>query len=585
MLVLAFASLAFQVQDTLHSDIQPGPADSSPADFVRAPDFLFFTTQTPNPSIPVTDFAARTTTGTPGSFTSLPGFDRINLPFGAGGLIVYSSLSHFCCAAGLFGSDGSAAGTALIVIPGASEILPLSTPVEFAGSWYYGNNSFDKSTLLWRTRGTSATTEQLIVPISIPGSSGGFPATVAPSNQLVVGDRLFFLQSYLLPTKFIGSVGPTLSDAFVEFMAAGSGEDLQLTGTVGSRALFAVTRSDGSVELHGMLSGQVTSDLLGVLRPATVQGNANWAAGPVVAAGQLYVAVQSDGSQRLVVTDATGPGWTQLLDFTGYEALDSNAPISPSSAGAAAVLAGKAGRPAELWFSDGTTAGTTKSGALPFEFEDRRGEVAAPFADRRVLVSGLESDGNGRLWIATPGGISLLAEPGAAGELGIAYPAADTTTFDGDLYFAAWTQSAGRELHSLPLSLTGGSTAFRVFGGCAAAASAIPQISSTGGLNLGATAGFELSGAAANVSALWFFGNNDGDIGVFGECSVALGAPIFGTTLLTNASGNVAWNATIPSVSGLLGVPFRLQALVLDGSGAFGGVGSLSDALEITLAP
>lgn len=586
MPLLTLAALALQAQGTLHTDLTPGPGDSYPGEFVRTPDFLFFTTSTSPFSVPPAPFFARTSVGTPGSFETLPSFDNIFSPFGVGGRVMYASSCFFFPCSRLYSSGGDAPDTEIISVPGSSEFLPKSLPVEFAGAWVYGNSWWDESGAVWTTKGSSATTERQFIPLTVSGSTGTFVVEVAPLRQQVVGDRLFVEQNSNIPLRFLVSLGKTLDDPIVEFVTDGLLENLQLTGAVGDRALFAVTRIDGTVELLSTGTGAAAPVLHGVLRPAPWFGGADWFAGPTVEGGQLYVTVRSDGTQRVIVVDGITPGWTELLDLTGYETLDRlTSPISPETGGGAALLAGRTGQSAELWFTDGSVAGTVLSGAMPFEFADRTGTLGAPFSDRRVLVAGLESDGNARLRMATPTGITVLAEPGAAGELGMAYPSADTTTFDGDLYYSAWTPSAGRELHSLPLSQVAAPTAHRVFGGCAATTAEIARIDSVGDLKLGAAALFRLSGAPPNTPALWFYGTNDAPVGDFGDCSSALASATFGWTLTTNANGLADWSITVPSLAGLVGTPFRLQSLVLDGTGPFLGLASLSDALEITVAP
>lgn len=396
-------------------DINPGPGYSSPSNFVRRGDFVYFAALTTtsgrelwrtNGTEAGTTLVKDLTAGTGSGFNS----DEASFSFGMmGGNLYFKSQDNF-----LWRSDGTAAGTIPLNPDKTLNLIgvgmfPVGNAVYFTGA----TNA--TGTELWKTDGTVGGT-------SIVADINGGPDSSRPANLAVAGGALFFSTSvttHLLRADPGGLTWMTPISSYSQPLTIGN--LLYFMGNDGSHGI-ELMKTDGTASgttvVKDFTPGSANSELIQLTRVGTsiyfVKGNDLWKTDGTDAG---TVKVFTRDTEDFTFNSLTGVGDT--LYFT----------------------AGKKEDGRELWKSDGTLAGT----AMVKDIYPGSKKSAAP----EMLVP----VGNHLYFRANDGvnGITLWKSDGTAnGTVRLTGPSPERIYFDGQqrIYCSAYgLDGSGWELY------------------------------------------------------------------------------------------------------------------------------------------
>ena len=503
-------------------------------------------------------------------------------------------------------TDGTSAGT---VHAGFASGAFASALVEMRGrSWFLAYGA--SSTELWATDGTAAGTRS-VAPVPVPVF---FAATMLTAN-----DRLIFTAGAGLWSSDGTAAGTGLVRSFVARPLYGLPPRLYVEF---QGAVFFVAEDNGAIELwrtDGTLAGTV---------PVT-SFNGLSAVSDVVVVGSRLVFVATDPAlgTELFVSDGTSAGTVLLVDIRAGASSSYPNEVTAVDGGAFLTVRGFSGN-TELWFTDGTAAGTRFAASLPLSLP----LGLSAFGSRALFVA---TDAGGREpWLSdgTPAGTQRIADL-RAGALDSMSAATEFPSFvvvgsgrvalfaanDGDhgnetwrtdgtsagtwrvteigfeqissnprawtrlggkVLFAATEPSVGEEPFAMSLVATGDSLAAPRVRGCAGS-NGVPVLAPSGVPSIG-NAGFALgvSRARANsAAALW--------LGL--PTRIDLGACTLGTTPLVSVNfpldplGAATLGLGVPNVPSLAGVELVAQAVVVDPLGSFQGLLAFTNDLLLVI--
>lgn len=245
----------------------------------------------------------------------------------------------------------------------------------------------------------------------------------------------------------------------------------------------------------------------------------------------------------------------------------------------------------ELLTTDGTLAGTQVVDQLaPFTMTvfGTSGTGLAPTkvgTDSRILVQGYDLAAGRELWVSD--GTEPGTEPLLDIDAGLANSAPSQFFRAGDkVFFIADDGVHGRELHVVPMGLTGGYVAESFGTVCPMTTGETPLISSTGEARVG-NAGFtvDYDGAPAGAPALLFYSPKQGVGTLGGGCALYFGVPYFlyPGAAITDLTGHGSQPVPVPGDAGLVGIGLYFQYLVADPGGLIFGAVAPTDGLQVVL--
>ena len=155
----------------------------------------------------------------------------------------------------------------------------------------------------------------------------------------------------------------------------------------------------------------------------------------------------------------------------------------------------------------------------------------------------------------------------------------------GYLFFKDSTLATSLELHAAPLLEAQGHVVATLGAGCVGSSGAAPRIDGVTDGHLGDPVDIFLTEAPPLSGALLLHSFGYEPLALTG-CTLYLELPYAITAIVpTDASGSGTFSFTFPTDWGLVGQPLYLQYLVADPGGSFGGVGTLTAALEVIAGP
>jgi ELWxxDGT repeat protein len=418
----------------LVSDInQSRPGASSLPEMVGAfGDRLFFTATRPD-----TGYELWTTTGTPVSTTLLevlpgpggPGAHPGGVAFG--NALLFRRFTEF---QGLWISDGTAAGTRRLSSDGVFSDIGVS-----GGLAFYGGGSSSETSELWHSDGTAGGT--FLLKEILPGSTGSLPSDFTP-----LADRVVFLVDNDDPNGLLPGVWRT--DGTPDGTRRVTNRPCGFLERVGSRIFMACSNGIGS---SGLWTTDGTTSGTQLAWPAVLPGGLNTSFGELTAVeGTLFFWVSMPPGERLWKSDGTEAGTVQVQDGTAGPVAEGPTSLV-SSGGILFFLAFTPAAGTELWRSDGTDAGTY----LVRDVEPGPGSaLALTFGQLTAVPGGVvflaDTTANGaELWFSdgtAAGTVPLEVEPGPASS----FPN-DVMVAGPRAYFAAQRTDTGRELWAVDL--------------------------------------------------------------------------------------------------------------------------------------
>jgi ELWxxDGT repeat protein len=467
---------------TLLKDIEPGPGSSNPSFLTDGNGTLFFVARTteygselwksdgtPAGTVLVTDLAPGAASGVP---TGAPNME---------GMIAFGNGVLFAPTGGtLWVSDGTAAGTrAVDEAPNFPNFNRHPANYTRVGNQvYFTGWDSAHGTELWRTDGTAAGTT--VVADVRPGSATSYPTPMgAIGNQLVFraedaahGSELWITDGTPAGTRLLRDIYPGLSGSDVASWAVAgnrlffnawdgtpAGNELWVTdgttaGTrmvrdlrqginpssvvsskpggfvaVGNDVYFSADDGVNGRELWRCQGADLLTYMVQDLYP--VSGGSSFAKPLGVSRGDLYVQASDDVSPGDLWVIRAGTATPVLLE----EEVNASAPFSVPGG---AVFGGRDDTGGQLWFTNGTPAGTRPLPAPASSVNAGSAPVMlAQLGARHLFVAGETAHGR-ELWTTdgTPAGTALLKDlwPGPTGG---AASAVGGAVFRGAYYFQA----------------------------------------------------------------------------------------------------------------------------------------------------
>ncbi|QDU66148.1 hypothetical protein [Engelhardtia mirabilis] len=475
----------------------------------------------------------------------------------------------------LWSTDGTEAGTSLVVdlVPGPSssesfffnDLVPMGEALFFLAADGNGGSA------LWRVDDFGTTQIKATSPLG-PGSKFGVLERI--------GDRLLFQADGPEGLELWSSDGTVAGTALLADLTPGPDDTLLAQIAVGDSLAYFTPAFGSSGELwktDGTPAGTVNFFTLGA-------GEGGF--GELTTLGDLVlfsVTTPANGREPWV-SDGTAAG-TMLLADT-QPGPGSGFPLEFTVAGNGAFFAVQSPPDSfhfgQLWVTDGTPAGTQLAVDLPSPL-DAAGlaDFWAAGTDQRLLFT--NQDANGEEWWVTDGsaaGTQALTDIALGAKSSEPRPGIQ---LGNRLLFAATDGLNGVELHSIPLSATGGFAVTPIGAGCAGAGG-VPSLSlASGAASLGRSFALAIENALPLGSALWFFDGSLGALAPSGDCGVLLPSPKLLLATPTDAGGGSTLPLTVPLDPSLAGAVVDFQALSLELAGPFLGLGALSNGLEVVL--
>jgi ELWxxDGT repeat protein len=336
-------------------------------------------------------------------------------------LYTWNGNTYFAADDGVHGSelwktDGTAAGTVLVhdIGPGADPSVP-GTMIAFNGFLYFDALGTDGDEELWRTDGTAAGTTLI---------ARGFNDQI--TQPVVIGKTLYFLTqpSYGHNNTLWQSDGTTRGTSRVPVTVPTSPflDDIKLLA-VGGQLLIVTTASEGSTVSRLDLAGPNLVTVYQSVGSATVIGTV----------GGKLAFVENAYGFNLFVSDGTAAGTKVLWEGTPSNALPYGTPEDGFHAAANGVffeVYATLYAPLELWFTDGTAAGTRRLSTGSFTTIHHLANFVSVGGDTYF------TDG-GKLWKSdgtTTGTVSVADLPNAS-PYGSDQSARELTPLNGRLFF------------------------------------------------------------------------------------------------------------------------------------------------------
>lgn len=421
----------------------------------------------------------------------------------------------------LFVTDGTAAGTHELVVPGLSLLIAGLPMVRLGDYAYFTGRDVAHGVELWRTDGSVAGT-------TLVADLDQGPADSMFSYLQVVGDRLFFGAATVQmapPFPVLMDDEPWVSDG----TAAGTLRLADLVPGLGSSGPMAFTAFGGRV----------------------------WF---------LATTGYSGGPWNLYVTDGTPAG-------TGFFLALSGTPDGLVPAGDRLFFRNDG----ELWSTDGTQAGTGLVADLwPGSGTSVPRDLVALGTSRKLVFTANTPNQPRMVWVTD----GTAAGTHALGQITVADTSSLVFRSGRDVFVAADDGLTGTELHVLRLRTENAAMADVVSTGCAGT-TGVPRIRPGAGPQVGTTFAIHLDGALAAAPAFASFAFGLLPNGDRVPCSAALdmtaGISLF---LLTDPAGHASTSVTIPAAPWVLGLEFYSQWIVGDPAGGYLGFLSMTPVLD-----
>lgn len=477
----------------------------------------------------------------------------------------------------LWSTDGTGAGTQLAIdlVPGplGSEPLFSAPPVVLGDELFFIADDSLGRLGLYKSDGTDAGTE--LVMLTDPT---GFVAEFVKLE--VVGDRVVFNANGPeghelwttdgVTTELLADVSPGPDHTFfVQFAKTESGDLLMFQASVlGGNQLWITDGTPAGTEL--------------VFTPATSSS------GPsrLAAAGDTFYFVYDDGVTGFEpwISDGTAAGTHLLADV--LPGPESSGSVLFTGAGDLVYFIAESPanffHPQQLWKTDGTELGTELVVDLDSPVAGPGlANLWAPGLDGSILFTNVDENGN-EWWVTdgTTAGTRPLTDIAPGG----AFADARIGELVGNrLVFRATDGLDGLEPHALPLAATGSFSAVKLGSGCSGT-NGVPELRfEAGAASLGESFTLALENGAAGSVAFWFFDFSYAGVPLGGACALQLPLPRFlGTSPIAAATAELALG--IPNDLALVGAQLDFQVLSGELGGPFLGLGALSDVLEVVLS-
>jgi ELWxxDGT repeat protein len=430
---------------------------------------------------------------------------------------------------GLFETDGTAAGTGLVLITDSAGALAEFVVLEKVGERLVFNANLAGGLELWTSDGTAAGSEILVD--ATPGGDSFFTRifpgdTVAYFSTTLGNDhRIWRTDGTPVGTEII------LTDTNPAFLEAPV-----IQATFGDGLVFTQSTPGFGVEpwfTEGTPGGEI---MLADIEPG--EGSSR-SVEFVTSGDRMYFAVESPpGSfhfQQVWSTDGTPAGTGMVVELPS--------PVAGAGVG-------------DFW-----SAGN--NGELVFSNVDANGE-------EWWITDGTEA-GTRALTDIAPG--PAFAEPRPGILLG------DTMIFmanDGD---------NGPELHALPLEETEG-YGVTALGDACPGANGAPQLTLDGGSpSVGESFTLGVSSANPGTLVFWAFDFGFGSHSAPGTCDVQLALPQILLSTPADGAGEASITLDVPSAASLAGLVVDFQSFSSEPGGPFLNLGTLTNVLEIVVGP
>ncbi len=518
----------------------------------------------------------------------------------------------------LWVTDGTAAGTSSLGDrrPGPLGSEPRLLATVGRRCFFFAHDE-DHGRELWLTDGTVAGTR--LVKDVVPGLPGCDPGFEQVAGTLPDGRIVFFAQDWVhgiepwisdgtaAGTRMLRDVYAGWRDSAINnspypqrFARVGDGRILFTAQSADWMGIWVTDGTENGTQplipnldllefqdAGPAIPGKVFISGLGIwITDGTTQGTVQLTedGGDVVVLNDKVLLARRWNSPRTIwVTDGTVAG-TRLVFGSGGEVVIGK----PVASGSRAFFRGTdSAHGSELWVTDGTTAGTR----LVLDLEP--GWLGTAPAEPWIVAAG----DNGRVFFnardRAHGDEIWVSDGTAAGTrlVGDLYPgvlSSDPKPFArvGEQWlFVAQSPDVGRELFAVDLRDVGAAIA-RPFGaGCAGTGARAPLLGARGAPVIGAT-GFaaELQHARPLSPAVLLLARGPEPSFLAGGCSFYLQPlPADLRTVITDALGEARVPLQVPQDPHLVGLLLHAQALVLDPHGAWLGLLSFSNGLELVI--
>lgn len=514
-----------------------------------------------------------------------------------------------------FVTDGTAGGTTAIDVSAGVTASNPSFPVVM-GSEVFFRASIGIDRELWKSDGTPAGTVKLT---DIANTTTTSPHLLAVVNGHVVfrgfspgsGFELWSSDGTPGGATMIyefnpGSGSSTMDDiisnssvaVFSSYTAANGRELWSTDGTAAGTFMIEINPGSGSsspqhiVEADGLFyfSASAGSSRFPFVSDGTIAGTA------AVTGAQVFnpFALTPSGSrvfgrgsitgmgQELFVADST-LGGTQGIDLVPGTTSSTFTSLTGGAGGAFFLYDQQAGFGTELWFSDGTLAGTS------MVLDIAPGNANGPIAGTIVPILGgtqvafLANDLSNGMQIWTSDGTAagtVMASAFGGNGIGAAH-VGEIHGAGAEVFFAGDDGTSGIEPWTLD---TGNAFVLNYGSGCAASGQPVPQITSSGGVPSIGNAAFsvDVTNAVPNSLAPLFLGFAPANISLGFGCKALVQLPVISWgTAATNGSGDGSVNVPLPNDPSAIGASIYFQFGVLSTTGPFLGFLDLSNGLHV----
>ena len=489
--------------------------------------------------------------------------------------LVYFYAFHDALGSELWSTDGTEAGTqiAIDVVPGplGSEPLFSRPPVVLGDELFFIADDFLGRLGLYKSDGTQAGTELIMLT-----DETGFVAEFVVLE--VVGERVVFNANGPEGHELWTTDGVTTE--LLKDFTPGPDHTFFVQFAPAEDRLMFVANVLGANELH-VTDGTPAGTQL-VLAPASSLS------GPsrLAAAGDAFYFIYDDGVTGFEpwISDGTPAGTHLLADvLPGPES--SGAVLFTGAGDLVYFIADSPANffhPQQLWKTDGTELGTELVADLESPVAGPGlANLWAPGLDGSILFTNVDENGN-EWWVSdgTTAGTLPLTDiaPGAA------FADARVGGLVNDrLVFRATDGVNGLEPHSVPLVASGSFAATQLGSGCTGS-NGVPELRfDSGAAALGESFALALENGAPLGVAFWFFDFGYAGVPAGGACALQLALPRFlGTSPMAPTTAGLA--LSVPNDLALLGAQLDFQALSSELGGPFFGFGALSNVLEVILS-
>jgi len=491
--------------------------------------------------------------------------------------VLYFNASDGVNGSELWRSDGTNAGTSLVkdIYPGFNHSSP-SSFFEINQKLFFTADDGVHGRELWSTDGTNSGTALFhdLVPGTWSGAGGSYfdVASTGAFAYFVGNDPAYGEEPWITDGTIAGT--RLIKDIF-----SGTGTSVRTRLTLsGSNVYFAARdlfygyelwRSDGSAGGTYMVKD---------INPNSADGNPS----DILAGyyqGVYFAATNPTTGTELWRSDGTPAGTYQVSDTAPGPTSSFARPLVVTMEGVRETLFFSASNPTQAIYS------ATPQGAGTIALKSLTVNAARQAGMGRLIVfAGADSASGSELWVADASvtGTTLVAElePGAVGSL-----PSDFTPVGSSLFFSASSSVTGRELYVLPMRNIGAAL-FETFGvGCGNTGGKTPVLgigSTRPSLREGSITLNVTNARASSAAAMLYSPQSiDTPLGLGCHLYVPLGASSFAFTTAANGSG--LFPITLPNASWLVGDESYWQAAILDPTGRFLNLVTISDAGKVTV--